>query len=135
MCDSAGWDSWSDVAAVERALSAPGVATFVAVEGDEVVGAAQVLSDDEVNWILGTLIVARGQRGRGIGTKPVEAAFAHTGARRLDLLTEGEGPRFDRALAGRELSGFRLSPGAFVAAGSSARELRPRRAAPSLACP
>jgi predicted N-acetyltransferase YhbS len=110
MCSAEGWESWDDVDAVERALSAPGVWTLVAVDGREVVGAAQVLSDGQINWMLGALNVARGHRRRGIGRRLVDEAFARTGARRLDLLTEDEGPSFYRRLEGREMKGFRLYP-------------------------
>jgi ribosomal protein S18 acetylase RimI-like enzyme len=110
LCEAEGWDSWEDVDAVKRALSAPGVTTLVALEEGQVVGAAQVLSDGEINWILAMLIVASDHRGRGIGKRLVAEAFTRTGARRLDLLTEDEGPRFYRSLPGREMSGFRLYP-------------------------
>jgi ribosomal protein S18 acetylase RimI-like enzyme len=54
------------------------------------------------------LIVAPSHRHRGIGSRLVMDVFAHTGARRLDLLTEDDGPRFYRSLRSREMSGFRL---------------------------
>ena len=72
------------------------------------VGAAQVLSDGEINWVLGMLIVKPGHRGRGIGKRLVAEALTSTAARRLDLLTEDEGPVFYRSLHGREMRGFRL---------------------------
>ncbi len=110
MCQEEGWESWTDVEAVSRALSAPGVTTLVAVEDGEVVGAAQVLSDGEINWVLGTLIVAAGYRRRGIGTQLVAATFDRADARRLDLLSEGEGRQFYSSFPGREMNGFRLYP-------------------------
>jgi GNAT superfamily N-acetyltransferase len=110
LCRSEGWDYWDDLDAVSRALAAPGVTTLVAVEGDEVLGGAQVLSDGEINWLLGMLIVKAGHRGRGIGKQLVAEALTRTGARRLDLLTEDEGPPFYRSLHGREMRGFRLYP-------------------------
>jgi GNAT superfamily N-acetyltransferase len=110
MCKSEGWDFWCDVTAVERALGAPGVTTLVAVDEGEVLGAAEVISDGAINWILGALIVSPARRGQGIGSALVEEAFARTGARRLDLLSEDDGPSFYRALPGREMAGFRLYP-------------------------
>lgn len=89
---------------------APGVITLVARESNAVVGSVQVITDGEINWIIGMLIVAPAYRGNGIGTSLVEAAFAASGARRLDLLTEDAGPRFYRRLAGRQMIGFRLYP-------------------------
>ncbi len=76
----------------------------------ELVGAVEVLTDGGINWVIGALIVARAHRSRGIGTALVGEAFAVTGARRLDVLTEDEGPRFYRRLPGREMPGFRLYP-------------------------
>jgi predicted N-acetyltransferase YhbS len=108
LCGSEGWDFWSDIAIVERALLAPGVTTLVAVEEGEVVGAAEVISDGAINWILGALIVSPGHRNQGIGTALIREAFARTGALRLDLLTEDDGPSFYRSLPGREMIGFRL---------------------------
>jgi len=110
MCRTEGWDFWSDVPTVTRALSAPGVTTLVAVVEGDVVGAVEVISDGAINWILGALIVSPAYRGRGIGTALVAEAFRRTGAQRLDLLTENGGPRFYRSLSGREMSGFRLYP-------------------------
>lgn len=108
LCEAEGWDFWSDIAAVERALLAPGVTTLVALDGGEVVGAAEVISDGAINWVLGALIVSPSRRGEGIGSALIEEAFARTRALRLDLLTEGDGPSFYRSLPGREMTGFRL---------------------------
>jgi ribosomal protein S18 acetylase RimI-like enzyme len=112
LCRAEGWESWDDPRRVERALRAPGVTALVAERGAELLGAVQVIGDGEINWTLTTLVVAAGARGRGIGSELVAEAFARTGARRLDLLTEDEGPRFYRRLRHRELAGFRLYPGA-----------------------
>jgi len=108
LCEAEGWDYWSDIAVVERALLAPGVTTLVALDGGEVVGAAEVISDGAINWVLGALIVSPSRRGEGIGSALIEEAFARTGALRLDLLTEGDAPSFYRSLLGREMAGFRL---------------------------
>jgi len=80
----------------------------VALDGCEVVGAAEVISDGAINWVLGALIVSPSRRGEGIGSALIEEAFARTGALRLDLLTEGDAPSFYRSLLGREMAGFRL---------------------------
>jgi predicted N-acetyltransferase YhbS len=110
LCRAEGWDFWEDVGAAERALLAPSATTLIACEDGRVIGAAEVLSDGAINWVLGVLVVAPEHRGRGIGKALVRAAFAATGARRLDVLTEDEGPAFYRSLPGREMSGFRLYP-------------------------
>lgn len=110
LCAAEGWDFWGDPEAVARALTAPGVTTFVALDESEVAGAIEILSDGEINWIVGMLIVAPHRRAQGIGTALLEHAFSSVGARRLDLLTEDDGPRFYRRLPGRAMSGFRLYP-------------------------
>jgi predicted N-acetyltransferase YhbS len=69
-----------------------------------------VIGDGEINWIVGMLIVAPHRRGEGIGTALLRHAFAEVRAKRLDLLTEDDGPRFYRRLPGREMAGFRLYP-------------------------
>lgn len=108
LCRAEGWDSWGDPDAVARALAAPGVTTLVALRREGIVGAIQVLGDGEINWVIGTLFVAPAERNRGIGTTLVAEAFKRTGATRLDLLTEEEGPRFYARLPGRRMVGFRL---------------------------
>jgi ribosomal protein S18 acetylase RimI-like enzyme len=110
LCRDEGWDSWDDIDRVTMALSAPGAQALVAMEGDAVVGAIQVLGDGAISWVVGMLIVAPGSRRRGIATRLISEAFRCTGARRLDLLTEDEGPQFYRRLSGRPMMGFRLYP-------------------------
>jgi predicted N-acetyltransferase YhbS len=70
----------------------------------------QVLTDGDINWISGTLVVTASERGKGIGTTLVSEAFGRTKAKRLDLLTEDEGPDFYERLPGRPMVGFRLYP-------------------------
>ena len=64
------------------------------IRGSEVLGGIQVLGDGEINWVIGMLIVAPQERSQCIGTALVTKAFERTGANRLDLVTEGEGPGF-----------------------------------------
>ena len=110
MCRGEGWDFWDDPLAVASAMLAPGVAALVAIVDDRLVGAIQVLGDGQINWIIGTLIVAPSRRGQGIGRQLISKSFLATGAKRLDLLTEDEAPAFYRRLPGREMVGFRLYP-------------------------
>ena len=119
LCAAEGWDFWDDPDAVARALTAPGVTTFVALEASDLVGAIEVIGDGEINWIVGMLIVAPHRRGQGIGTALLRHAFRDIGPRRLDLLTEADGPRFYRRLPGREMTGFRLYPPAELSASRS----------------
>ena len=110
LCIAEGWELWDDPQRVARALTAPGVTTLVALRGEHVVGAIQVLADGDINWIIGTFVVAVSERRQGIGTALVSEAFSRTSAKRLDLLTEHDGPRFYERLPGRPMVGFRLYP-------------------------
>lgn len=110
LCHSEGWDSWEDPVAVASAMLAPGVTALVALKEGGLVGAVQVLGDGQINWVIGTLIVAPSYRSQGIGRRLIAESFIATGAKRLDLLTENDGPAFYRQLPGREMAGFRLYP-------------------------
>lgn len=110
LCQGEGWDSWQDPVAVAAAMLSPGVTALVAVNEGRVVGAIEILGDGQINWVIGTLIVAPRYRGQGIGRRLVSESFVATSAKRLDLLTEDEGPAFYRNLPGREMVGFRLYP-------------------------
>ena len=89
-------------------LWGPGVTTLAAERGGELVGAVEVISDGEINWVIGAMIVASAARNEGIGTRLLEAAFEASGAKRLDLQTEDDGPRFYRRFEGREMVAFPL---------------------------
>jgi ribosomal protein S18 acetylase RimI-like enzyme len=91
-------------------MLAPGVTALVALKEGGLVGAVQVLGDGQINWVIGTLIVAPSYRSQGIGRRLIAESFIATGAKRLDLLTENDGPAFYRQLPGREMAGFRLYP-------------------------
>lgn len=54
------------------------------------------------------MIVASAVRNEGIGTRLLEAAFEASGAKRLDLQTEDDGPRFYRRFESGEMVAFRL---------------------------
>ena len=110
LCIAEGWELWDDPQRVARALTAPGVTSLVALRGEHVVGAIQVLADGDINWIIGTFVVAVSERRQGIGTALVSEAFSRTNAKRLDLLTEHDGSRFYERLPGRPMVGFRLYP-------------------------
>jgi len=110
LCQAEGWDYWDDPDRAARALGAPGVTTLVAEHGDELLGAVQVITDGQINWVVGLMIVAPAARHEGLGTRLLDAVFETTGAKRLDLQTEDDGPRFYRQFPGREMVAFRLYP-------------------------
>ncbi len=112
LCEAAGWPSFpADPARALRALTAPGVVTVVAVEDGEVVGFAQMLIDGEIQAYLCDVAVATSMRGRGLGKKLVEAAFARSGAQRIDLLALEESEGFYRRFDHRTTPGYRIYPG------------------------
>lgn len=112
LCGAEGWPSFpADPARALRALTAPGVVTVVAVEGGEVIGFAQRLTDGEIQAYLCDVAVATSVRGRGVGKKLVESAFARSGARRIDLLALEESEGFYRRFDHRTMPGYRIYPG------------------------
>jgi GNAT superfamily N-acetyltransferase len=66
ICAAEGWTSWT-AENVLAAFSAPSVIAITALEGDEISGVAQLLTDGRVMAYLGLLIVDRHARGQGIG--------------------------------------------------------------------
>jgi ribosomal protein S18 acetylase RimI-like enzyme len=112
LCELEGWPSFpSDPARAVRALTAPGVITVVAVDGTEVVGFAQMLTDGEIQAYLCELAVATAVRAQGIGKKLVEAAFARSGAQRVDLLALDESRGFYNSFLHQTMPGYRIYPG------------------------
>ncbi|MGO8957614.1 MAG: GNAT family N-acetyltransferase [Streptosporangiaceae bacterium] len=110
LCEAEGWPSLpADPQRAHRILTNPGVTTFVAVDGEHVVGFMYLLSDGEVQAYIATMAVAAARRGQGIGTRLISEAFAASGAERIDLLSAADG--FYEKLPHRRLPGFRLYPG------------------------
>jgi ribosomal protein S18 acetylase RimI-like enzyme len=110
LCEVEGWKSYvEDPERAWRALTAPGVTCFTAVEAGEVVGFVQMQGDGEIQAHLSLILVARDHRRRGIATKLLRAAFEASGAERIDLATEAD-PGFYRSFHHYEWKGFRLHP-------------------------
>jgi len=109
ICEAEGWPSLpADPERAHRILTNPGVTSYVAVDDDEVVGFAYLLSDGEVQAYLASMAVVASRRGQGIGTGLVREAFAACGAERIDLLSSADG-FYDRLVHTR-LPGYRLYP-------------------------
>ncbi|HEX3874295.1 MAG TPA: GNAT family N-acetyltransferase [Solirubrobacteraceae bacterium] len=112
LCEDEGWTALAvDPARSERALSAPGVVTLVAVADGEVVGFAQALTDGAIQAYLCVVVVAAPMRGGGIGRQLVSEVLARSGAKRLDLLAANGTERFYDSFPHRVSSGYRLDPG------------------------
>jgi ribosomal protein S18 acetylase RimI-like enzyme len=84
------------------------VTTFVAVDGDEVAGFIQLLSDGEIQAHITKMAVVRVARRQGTGTRLIQEAFAACGAGRVDLLSIAD--HFYETLDHSKHSGFRLYP-------------------------
>jgi len=100
LCVAEGWKSWT-ADKVAAAFSAPGVIAAVALEGDKVIGAGELLSDGHVMAYLGLLIVAPDARRQGIARWLIEELFARSRLERIDLLSEEESTSFYDALPHR----------------------------------
>jgi ribosomal protein S18 acetylase RimI-like enzyme len=106
-----GWPSLSsDESRARRALTAPGVRTVVALDGDEVVGFAHALTDGETTAYLSVLVVDTAHRRRGIGRQLVAEVFRRCGVGRVDLLAMKGSEDFYRSLPHRTKPGYRLYP-------------------------
>ncbi|HZC26099.1 MAG TPA: GNAT family N-acetyltransferase [Actinopolymorphaceae bacterium] len=110
LAQAEGWPTFSDQARVVRLLAAPGTVGEVAVDGEgKVVGAAHLLTDGHHAYLTFLAVAAHARRG-GIGRRLIDAAFADSGAERIDLLATEESADFYRRLRHFEFVGFRVYP-------------------------
>ena len=110
LCKAEGWSSYTkDPETTWRVLTAPGVTTVVAVEGEEVVGFAQMQSDGAIQAHLSLILVAKDRRRRGLATRLVAEAFAKSGGSRIDVIAD-DTQEFYRSFVHKEWSGFRIHP-------------------------
>jgi len=110
LCEQENWPSFpEDPGRANRALTAPGVTTIVAVEGEAVVGFAQLLSDGEVQAHLSLIAVDSAYRRRGIGRELIVLALQEAGGLRIDLITDSA-EEFYSSIPHVRRAGFRLYP-------------------------
>ena len=110
ICNAEGWESYYDPERTFRALDGAGVVTVVAIENQEVLGFAQVLTDGAIRAYLANMAVVPEQRGRGIGRQLIREVFARLDAVYLDLLSTGDANEFYERFEYRRLPGYRLYP-------------------------
>lgn len=109
LCEAEGWPSLpADPARAHRILTNPGVTSYVATQGNDVVGFIYLLSDGEIQAYIATMAVAEGSRRRGVGTQLIQAAFSACGAERIDLLSDADD--FYEKLPHQRWTGYRLHP-------------------------
>jgi len=110
LCAAEGWPSLpEDPARALRALTAPGVTTAVAVEGERVVGFAQLQSDGEIQAHLSLIAVDPEFRRQGLARRMLVLALETAGGQRIDLITD-DASGFYAALPHRRKEGFRIWP-------------------------
>ncbi|WP_328998496.1 GNAT family N-acetyltransferase [Kribbella sp. NBC_00709] len=110
LCEAEGWPSFgADLDRAHAVLTAPGVTSVVAVDGDEVIGFAYLLSDGHIVAYLSMMAVHHNHRRRGIGRELIEHATPLTGAQRVDLVTD-TADDFYASFEHRTFSGFRIYP-------------------------
>lgn len=110
LCEAEGWPSFpADPDRAQRAITAPGVTTIVALEGEEVVAFACLHSDGEIQAHLSLIAVEPRHRRRGVGRELISVALARAGGERIDLVTDSA-DEFYKALPHRRMAGFRLYP-------------------------
>lgn len=110
LCEAEGWPSFgADLNRAHAVLTAPGVTTVVALDGDLVIGFAYALSDGHIAAYLSMMAVHQHYRRKGIGRDLVEYVFPLTGAQRMDLITD-DADAFYASFDHKTLSGFRIYP-------------------------
>ena len=110
LCELENWPSFPEnPARANRALTAPGVTTIVAVEGEEVFGFAQLHSDGEIQAHLSLIVVDKSHRRRGIARELIVRALREAGGLRVDLITDSA-EAFYSSFPHSKMAGFRLRP-------------------------
>jgi ribosomal protein S18 acetylase RimI-like enzyme len=110
ICEAEDWPSLpADPARAHTVLTAPGVTTVVALDGEQVVGFAYLQSDGHIQSHLSQMAVHRNHRRQGIGRALLEYAAPLTGAQRIDLVTD-TAEAFYASFPHRTFNGFRIYP-------------------------
>jgi ribosomal protein S18 acetylase RimI-like enzyme len=110
LCEAEDWPSLpADPVRAHAVLTAPGVTTVVALDGELVVGFAYLQSDGHIQAHLSQMAVHRNHRRKGIGRALLEYAAPLTGAQRVDLVTD-TADTFYASFPHRTFSGFRIYP-------------------------
>jgi GNAT superfamily N-acetyltransferase len=112
LCDALDWPSYArDADTTWRALTCPGATSWVALDGEHVVGLAHILGDGAIQAHLSLIGVLESQRRRGVGRALLERAFPAAGGQWLDLVSDPGAEPFYRSLPHEERVGFRVYPG------------------------
>lgn len=110
LCALEAWPSFlEDETRAHRVLTAPGVTTMVAVEGEHLLGFAQLQSDGEIQAHLSLIAVDPSSRRRGIARQLIALGLQEAGGLRIDLLTD-TADDFYASLPHFQMNGYRLYP-------------------------
>ena len=112
LCKAEGYESYYESEDITwNALTAPGVTSLVAVDGDKVLGFVQMLSDGLIQAHLSLILVAPDCRRQGFGRRLIEEAFKSAGGKRIDLLTDSADEFYFSFLHQSHWQGYRIFPG------------------------
>lgn len=112
LCGLVQWPSLTDAGVVARICTSPGAVSYAALDAEHgLVGWAQALTDGVLQAHLSFLVVHPDHRRRGIARLLTMATFQATGAKRLDLVTDGAAAGFYASLPHLRLEGYRVYPG------------------------
>jgi len=108
LCEAEDWPSLpADASRAHAVLTAPGVISVVALDGEHVMGFAYLQSDGHIQAHLSQIAVHREYRRKGIGRALLEYAVPLTGAQRVDLVTDSA-EDFYTSFQHRTFAGFRI---------------------------
>ncbi|MCK9487154.1 MAG: GNAT family N-acetyltransferase [Dehalococcoidia bacterium] len=111
LCKAEGWPSFpDDPVRAQRVLTAPGVTTVVALDGEAVVGFAQMFSDGELQAFLANMAVDSARRRQGVARLLVTEGLRLAGGERVDLLSEDDAVGFYESFPHFRKPGIRLYP-------------------------
>ncbi len=111
LCDAEGWPSFgADLDRAHATLTAPGVTSVVALDGELVIGFAYLLSDGHIASYLSMMATHVDYRRKGVGRALVDYAHPLTGAQRIDLVTDTAEDFYASYEHHRTFSGFRIYP-------------------------
>ena len=110
LCRELSWESYLDPPTTLRVLSAPGAITWVARNGEAVVGLAHLLTDGVIQAHVTLVGVLPAYRRQGVARTLLLEAFRAGGGKWVDLAAEPGSEGFYRSFAHKERIGFRIYP-------------------------
>ncbi|MFC9694944.1 GNAT family N-acetyltransferase [Kribbella sp. NPDC056951] len=111
LCEAEGWPSFgADLDRAHATLTAPGVTSVVALDGELLIGFAYLLSDGHIASYLSMMATHVNYRRKGVGRALIDYAHPLTGAQRIDLVTDTAEDFYASYEHHRTFSGFRIYP-------------------------